>query len=343
MPSCYEYKNRSTNNVNGGAHMKPKVLVTSKLPAESINKLKKVAKVEVHMGKEDLTKVQLINSLQDKDGLVSLLVNEIDKEVLSKVPNLKVISNYAVGFNNIDVKAATERKIIVTNTPDVLTEATADLTWALLLATARRIPESNQYVREGRFSGWKPELLLGRSIHSKTLGIIGMGRIGKAVAERAKGFNMKILYYKRNPLPTETEKELNATYVSLEELLNLSDFITLHAPLTSESYHLIDKKEFRSMRPEAYLINTSRGQLINESALVDALRNNDIAGAGIDVFEQEPFLAPGLSELNNVVLAPHIGSATVETRIEMADLAINNVIAVLTGLPPITPVNRPKN
>ncbi|KHF39565.1 2-hydroxyacid dehydrogenase [Halalkalibacter okhensis] len=319
--------------------MKPKVLVTSELPGDAISRLEEVAEVHVHTSDIDLTKEQLIEQIKDKEGVISLLVNEMDKAVIHAAPKLKVIANYAVGFNNIDLNAATENEVIVTNTPDVLTEATADLAWALLLGSARRIPESDQFVRDGKFEGWKPQLLLGRSVHGKTLGIVGMGRIGEAVAERAKGFNMDVLYYNRRPLPKDKEQRLNATYVEFEELLKLSDFISLHAPLTDDSYHLIGKAELALMKSNAFIINTSRGPLIDEAALVKALANNEISGAGLDVFEREPVLEPNLNQLPNVVLAPHVGSATIETRVEMANLAVDNVIAVLKGLNPLTPVN----
>ncbi len=319
--------------------MKPKVLVTSELPGTALEKLQKIADVHVHTDTVDLAKEQLIDLVSDKDALVSLLVNEIDQTVLDAAPNLKIIANYAVGFNNIDIEAATARNVIVTNTPDVLTEATADLAWALLLGIARRIPESDQFLRDGKFEGWKPNLLLGRSVYGKTLGIIGMGRIGEAVTERAKGFNMNVLYYNRRQLSPEKEKKLNARYVNLEELLCSSDYISLHAPLTDDSYHLIGKRELDLMKPSSYIINTSRGPLINEAELTEALKNNKIAGAGLDVYEREPALEPMLTRLKNVVLAPHVGSATIETRVEMANLTIENVIAVLQGKRPITPVN----
>lgn len=315
------------------------MFIATQLPGEAIERLKEVADVEVHPD-ETLTKSELIKCLQGKDGVVSLLINEIDEEVIKQCPSLKVISNYAVGYNNIDIEAAKQQNIVVTNTPDVLTQATADLAWALLMAVARRIPESDQFVRNGYFTGWKPDLLLGRSVYGKTLGIIGMGRIGEAVAQRAKGFDMRVIYYKRTPLSTEEENALNVTYVSLHELLTSSDFISLHAPLTEKTHHLIDAEEFELMKREAYIINTARGPLINESALVKALSNKEIAGAGLDVFEEEPALAPRLNQLNNVVLAPHIGSATIEARVQMADLAVENLMAVLNGLSPITPVNQ---
>jgi glyoxylate reductase len=319
--------------------MKLKVFITSKLPGNSVNRLKEIAEVEVHTGKENLTKKELMKKIQDKDAVISLLVNEIDQEVLNAAPKLKIISNYAVGYNNINVEAASKRNIVVTNTPDVLTEATADLTWALLLGVARRVPENDRFVREGRFEGWKPGLLLGRSIYGKMIGIIGMGRIGEAVARRANGFNMKILYYNRRQLSRKKEQELNARYVELNELISSSDFVSLHVPLTEESHHLIGREELKLMKHSSYIINTSRGPLIDEAALVNSLKNNEIAGAALDVFEREPLLEPLLDQLDNVVLAPHVGSATIETRIEMANLATDNVIAVLKGLKPITSVN----
>ncbi|OLO28651.1 D-glycerate dehydrogenase [Alkalihalophilus pseudofirmus] len=318
--------------------MKPKVLVTRDLPGEGIERLREVADVEVHTGKEELTKEQLIQAVADKDAIISLLVNEIDAAVMDAAPHLKVISNYAVGFNNIDVDAAQERGIIVTNTPDVLTESTADLTWALLLAVARRIPESDRYTREGKFVGWAPELLLGRTVYGKTLGIIGMGRIGEAVARRAKGFGMNIVYYNRRPLSTEKELELDASYASLEEVISQAEFLSLHTPLTPETRYLIDENELKAMKDTAYLINTSRGPLVNEKALVNALKEKAIAGAGLDVFENEPAIEEELLNFQNVVLAPHIGSATIETRVEMADLAINNTISILKGENALTPV-----
>lgn len=319
--------------------MRPKVLVISQLPGTAINRLKVIADVEVYKGERELSKEELKNLLCDKDGVVSLLVDQFDDEIFESAPNLKIVANYAVGYNNIDIKAATERGIIVTNTPDVLTESTADLTWALLLGASRRIIEGDQFIRSGQFKGWGPTLLLGRSISNKTLGIIGMGRIGQAVAARAKGFNMDVLYYNRRALAEELERDLNAKYVSLEVLLEQSDFVSLHAPLTSESHHVIGEQELMRMKKSAYLINTSRGPLVDEKALVKALQDNEIAGAGLDVFENEPRLEQGLTQLFNVVLAPHVGSATIETRAEMADLAIDNVISVLQGEKPLTPVN----
>jgi glyoxylate reductase len=295
--------------------------------------------VDLNTEARELSKAELKERIRDKDAIISLLVNPMDQEIMDSAPQLKVIANYAVGYNNIDIQEATRRGILVTNTPDVLTGATADMTWALLLGVARRIPECDVFMREGRYTGWYPTLLLGASVSEKTLGIIGMGRIGQAVAARAVGFNMPVLYHNRNRLEPELEQKLNLTYVTLKELFEQSDFVSIHCPYSTETHHLIGEAELKLMKKTAYLINTSRGPLVDENALVAALRDNVIAGAGLDVFEQEPEMHPGLAEMSNVVLAPHVGSATVETRVAMAELAVNNVIAVLFGEKPLTPVN----
>lgn len=319
--------------------MRPKVLITRQLPGNALERLNLIADVDLNTELRELSKAELKERIRDKDAVISLLVNPIDQEIIEAAPQLKVIANYAVGYNNIDVQEATQRGILVTNTPDVLTDATADMTWALLLGIARRIPEGDMFMREGRFTGWYPTLLLGGNISEKTLGIIGMGRIGQAVAARAVGFSMKVLYNNRNRLDSELEQKLNATYVSLEELLEQSDFVSIHSPYSNETHHLIGESQLKRMKKTAYLINTSRGPLVDEKALVAALQAHIIAGAGLDVFEHEPKMQPGLAELSNVVLAPHLGSATVETRVAMADLAVNNVIAVLQGKKPLTVVN----
>jgi glyoxylate reductase len=260
----------------------------------------------------------------------------VDAELMDAGAGLKVIANYAVGFNNIDVQAATERKIPVCNTPDVLTNASADFAWTLLMAAARRLIEGDAMTRAGQFTGWGPELLLGVEVFGKTLGIVGAGRIGQAVAKRALGFDMRTLYYNRSRLPHSVEQELNMEYADLETLLKESDFVSLHCPLTPETRYLIDAEELELMKPTAILINTARGPVVNETALVHALRDKVIWGAGLDVFEDEPALKPGLAELPNVVLAPHIASAATETRAKMADMAVDDVLAVLSG-------RRPKN
>ncbi|MDB5079308.1 MAG: D-glycerate dehydrogenase [Chloroflexi bacterium] len=288
---------------------------------------------------EGFSKSELIARTRDADGLLCLLTDTIDAEVLDQCPNLKVISNMAVGYNNIDVVEATKRGIVVTNTPGVLTEATADFTWALLLAAARRVGEGERLVRSHNWHGWGPLQLLGGAVNGKTLGLIGMGRIGQAVARRAAGFNMDIIYYNRSALEPALENELKLRRVELDELLVTSDYVSLHAPYTNQTHHIINAESLGRMKPTAYLINTSRGPLVDEAALVAALQAGQIAGAGLDVFEKEPELYPGLTELDNVVLAPHLGSATHETRGEMSRLAATNLVAVLRGQRPANPVN----
>ncbi|MBI5253528.1 MAG: D-glycerate dehydrogenase [Euryarchaeota archaeon] len=309
-----------------------KVFVTWRIPEEGLDVLKKEVSVEVNPRDRALTKLEIIEGVREKDGLLCLLTDGIDAEVMDASPNLKVISNYAVGYDNIDIKAATSRGIVVTNTPEVLTETTADFAWALLMACARRIAEADRFTREGKFREWSPTLLTGRDVHGKTLGILGLGRIGSAVARRGKGFNMKILYTGPRR-KRKLEKELGVKYVSKEKLLKESDFVTLHVPLLPTTYHLIGERELKLMKPSAYLINTSRGPVVDESALVVALKKRTIAGAGLDVYEKEPELMEGLAQLDNVVLSPHIASATIETRTRMAMVAAQNVLAALKGTP----------
>lgn len=289
-----------------------KVFVTWRIPEEGLDVLRKEVSVEVNSHDRALSKLEIIKGVREKDGLLCLLTDDIDAEVMDASPNLKVISNYAVGYDNIDIKAATSRGIVVTNTPEVLTETTADFAWALLTACARRVAEADRFTRKGKFRGWSPTLLTGRDVYGKTLGILGLGRIGSAVARRGKGFNMKLLYTEPRR-KKKLEKELGVEYVSKEELLKESDFVTLHVPLLPATYHLIGERELKLMKPSAYLINTSRGPVVDESALVAALKNRTIAGAGLDVYEKEPELMEGLAQLDNVVLSPHIASATIET------------------------------
>lgn len=316
-----------------------KILVTRQIPETGLKLLQDHFEVEVFPHERAMTKEEIIAAVQDKDGLLCLLSDPITAEVIAAAPQLQVIANYAVGYNNVDVQAATKRGIVVCNTPGVLTEATADLAWALLMAVSRRIVESDQYVRAGKFHGWGPLLHLGGDIHGRTLGIIGMGRIGKAIARRgALGFNMRVLYTAHSP-KAEVDGELGAKHVSLEELLRESDYISINCPLTSETRGMIGAKELRLMKKTAYLINTSRGPVVDEKALVEALRAGIIAGAGLDVYEEEPALAPGLTTLDNVVLAAHIGSATTETRNRMAEMNAEDIVAVLTGKRPSNPVN----
>lgn len=317
-----------------------KVYITRRIPEPGIEMIRKEHEVEVNPYDRVLTREELLQAVKGKDGILCLLTDKIDAEVFDAAgPQLKVVSNYAVGYDNIDVNEATKRGIVVTNTPGVLTETTADLAWALILATARRIVEADKFTRAGKYEGWAPMLFLGQDVYGKTLGIIGMGRIGQAVARRAKGFNMKVLYNDIRRIPEELEKELNATFVSLDELIEQSDFVSLHTYLSPETYHLINEERLRKMKKTAYLINTSRGPVVDESALVRALKEGWIAGAGLDVYEFEPKLVPGLAECENAVLLPHIASASVETRTKMATMAAENLLAVLAGKMPPNPVN----
>lgn len=295
--------------------------------------------VDLHEADQPLGPAELIARLKGRQGLVCLITDTIDAPLLAACPDLKVVSNVAVGFNNIDVAAATSRGVVVTNTPDVLTETTADFAWTLLMATARRVVEADRYVREGKFTQWEYMVLLGGDVHGKTLGIIGFGRIGRAIARRALGFNMRVLYQDAVAANPATERELRATRTDTATLLRESDFVTLHTPLLPETQHLINAKSLRTMKKTAYLINASRGPVVDEAALAQALKEGWIAGAGIDVFEREPEVHPALMGLPNVVLAPHIASASSDTRLKMANLAVDNCLAVLEGKTPPTPVN----
>ncbi|MBN9387276.1 MAG: D-glycerate dehydrogenase [Chloroflexi bacterium] len=318
-----------------------KAFVSRAIPPAGLQVLDTATGLEIDYNSHDagLSKADLIARTGQSEGLLCLLTDTIDAEVLASCPNLKVISNMAVGYNNIDVAEATRRGILVTNTPGVLTDTTADLTWALLLAVARRIGEGERLVRAGEWHGWGPLQLLGGEVNGKTLGIIGMGRIGQAVARRALGFNMKVIYHNRSGLDPALESELKATRVGLDELIAKSDFVSLHAPYTKETHHLINAEKLARMQPTSYLINTARGPLVDEAALVAALKNNRIAGAALDVYEEEPVLYPGLRELDNAVLAPHLGSATHQTRGEMSRLAATNLVMALSGKRPLHPVN----
>jgi glyoxylate reductase len=278
----------------------------------------------------------LLEKVRGKDGILCLLTDTIDREVMEAAgPKLKVIANYAVGYNNIDVEEATRRGIMVTNTPGVLTETTADLAWALMMSVARRIVEADRFVRAGKFRGWEPMLLLGTDVYGATLGIVGFGRIGQAMARRALGFDMTVLYYDLQRASEEIEQKYRVRFTPLPELLQTSDFVSLHVPLTKDTYHLIGERELRMMKREAYLINTARGPVVDEKALVRALREGWIRGAALDVFEREPEVELELLELENVVLAPHIGSASYATRTRMAEIAAQNLVKALQGeIPP---------
>ncbi|MBC7128809.1 MAG: D-glycerate dehydrogenase [Thermoplasmatales archaeon] len=310
-----------------------KIFITRRLPDEGMELLKG-HEIEIYEGDTPPSKEEIIEGVRGKDALICLLTDKIDAEVMENGKNLKVIANYAVGIDNIDIAEATKRGIFVTNTPGVLTETVADLAWALMMAIARRIVEGDEFMRQKKFKGWAPMLLLGRDIYGKTLGVIGLGRIGKAFARRASGFSMKILYYSRKR-DEEFEKETGANFVSLKELLEESDFVSLHLPLTKETYHIIGEKELKMMKKTAYLINTSRGKCIDEKALIKALKEGWIGGAALDVYENEPEVSDEILSLKNVVLAPHVGSASYETRSRMAIMVAENVLSALNGkIPP---------
>jgi glyoxylate reductase len=315
--------------------MKPTILVTRRLPQAVMDDLADHFTLEENPFDRTLTREELLQRIKGRDGLLSLLTDRIDHPVMEAAgPQLKIIANYAVGFNNIDLAAASARGILVSNTPGVLTDTTADLTMTLVLAAARRLVEGDRFARAGRFKEWAPLLFLGADVHHKTLGIFGLGRIGSAVARRAQGFDMRILYHNTRRADPEIEKELKALYVGKETLLKEADFVTLHLPLTPSTVHFISTPELSLMRPTAFLINTSRGEVVDEQALVETLKNKRLAGAGLDVFEQEPHIHPALLELDNVILLPHIGSASLETRTRMGLMAAANLKAAFQGLLP---------
>lgn len=317
--------------------MKPILFLTRRIPEPAIKRLEEKFTLKINPYNRALTHQELIEGVKDAEALICLLTDNIDKEVISAAPKLKVISSYAVGYNNIEVEYATQRGIAVCNTPGVLTETTADLTWALILASCRRISESERFLRKGNFKGWEPMLMLGLDVYGKTLGIIGMGRIGQAVAKRATGFDMRIIYY--NDVPVSNTLPFETTETDLQTLLKEADIITLHLPLTKETFHLIGKEEFALMKENAVLINTSRGAVIDEKELIKALSEKRIFSAGLDVYENEPDIPQELLALENVVLLPHIGSASIETRTKMALLAAENAIAVMEGRKPPAQVN----
>src|SRR6266436_3035502 len=318
--------------------MAKNVFISNNLPQGSVGLIPRSYSLDYNDSDAPLSKAELISRLKGKDGLICHIISTIDDEVLAAAPTLKVVANVAVGFNNVDVAAASRHGVIVTNTPDVLTETTADFAWALLMAAARRVVEADRYARAGEWKAWKWDLLWGADIHGKTLGVIGFGRIGRAVARRAGGFNMSILYHDALRADAAAEREFNATFVTKERLLADADFVTVHTNLTVETRHLLDEAALKRMKKTAVLVNAARGPIVDEAALVRALREGWIAGAGLDVFEDEPKIHPGLLPLPNVVLAPHIASASRDTRTGMAILAVRNCVAVLEGKPAITPV-----
>ncbi|MFH1747092.1 MAG: D-glycerate dehydrogenase [Planctomycetota bacterium] len=316
-----------------------RVVLTRRMPSVAAELLKEAGyTTEIHDHDDPPDREEFLRLIHGAAGLITMLSDRIDDEALKAAgPTLKVVANYAVGYDNVDLQACQQRGIRVTNTPGVLTDATADLAWTLILATARHVVPGDQMVRNGRWRGWSPMQLLGLQLSGATLGILGAGRIGSAVARRSLGFDMRVLYTDSNAnLPLE--EQVDATRVDLERLLAESDVLSLHIPMAPEHHHLIGAAQLQTMKPTAILINTARGQIVDEAALVEALRDGQIAGAGFDVYEHEPRLAPGLAELPNVVLLPHLGSATTSTRQQMARMATENVIAVLAGRSPENPV-----
>lgn len=318
--------------------MPPKVLLTQKLLPEAMAYLKNHVDFELAAEGGFPTHEDIMAKIKNKQGLLCLLTEKIDKEIIDAAPELKVIANCAVGFNNIDVTYAREKGIIVTNTPGVLTDTTADLTWALILAAARRIPEADRYTRQQKYNGWKLDLMLGMDLTEKRLGIIGMGRIGQAVALRAHPFKMHVVYYDPHRLSPEEETRHKSAYLPLEALLKTADIITLHTSLNSQTHHLINQSKIELIKRDAILINASRGAVVDEKALADALEEKRIRAAGLDVYEREPEIEKKLLSLDNAVLLPHIGSATYETRLKMARMAAVNLVKVVSGEPPENPV-----
>ncbi|MEH7791840.1 2-hydroxyacid dehydrogenase [Bacillus safensis] len=318
---------------------KPYVYITRKLDEASLTPLKEVAHVEMWPSEDEpCPREELETQAAKADALLTMLSDQIDEPLLSKAPNIKVVANLAVGYDNIDLEAAKKRGITVCHTPDVLTESTADLAFALLMASARRIVEASDWIKDGNWTGWGPLLLAGADVHHKTLGIVGMGSIGTALAKRAKGFNMNVLYHNRSRKP-EAEAQLGVTYAAFEELLKQSDFIVCLTPLTPETKDMFNEKAFDLMKNSAYFINVSRGQTVDEDALYEAVTTGKIAGAGLDVFREEP-VSPShpLTTLRNVTVLPHIGSASVETRKTMMRLCAENIALVLQDEPAKTPV-----
>jgi glyoxylate reductase len=314
----------------------PAILVTRRLPSSVLDKLRSVGDVDVYAGDAAIPPAELRTRIAGTRALVCLLTDAIDRSVIDLAPDLKVIANVDVAFNNVDVAYAASRGIVVTNTPDVLTESVADFTWSLILAVTRRVAEGERLVRRGAWKGWALDLLLGTELRGKQLGLVGLGRIGRAVAARAPAFGMKVAYTSRRELDHP-----GAEPMSLDRLLLTSDIVSLHVPLTDETRHLIDKRALTRMKRSAYLINTARGPVVDEEALAWALQQHLLAGAALDVYEHEPTVHADLLKLENVLLAPHLASATTGTRMAMADLAAENVLAVLAGRPPFTPVAPP--
>jgi glyoxylate reductase len=311
--------------------MKPKVLILHRLLPEAIAYLEEQADCEINAEARCLTKMEILRKVRDKDGLLSLLVDKIDREIIDAGTSLKIIANCAVGYNNIDVPYARKKGIWVSNTPGVLTETTADLTWALIFSVARKIPQADRFTRAGKFRGWELDLFLGKEITRKRLGIVGMGRIGKAVALRAHAFQMEVMYSDTHRLTPEEENRYGAEFLALDELLSTSDVVSIHVSLDPQTHHLISEEKLSLLKKEAILVNVSRGPVVDERALAKALEDHWFWGAGLDVYEREPSVEEKLLSLDNVVLLPHIGSATYETRLKMAMMAAENLVQGAKG------------
>jgi len=324
----------STTEYTLMTNRKPRVLVTREVFDETLDYLRQHCEVLANQDDVPYAPDALAAKLADCEGLMCCLTDRVDAALLAAVPQLKVVANIAVGYNNIDVPACTARGVMATNTPGVLDDSTADLAWTLMLGTARRLPEVERRIRAGEWTGWRLKQWLGVDVHHATLGIVGMGRIGQAIARRAAGFDMKVIYHNRNRIAPELERKANATYVSFDDLLAQADFIVLQVPYSPQTHHLIGAPQLAKMKPTAILINSTRGGVVDDAALIGALKNGMIRGAGLDVFENEPKLNPGFLELDNVVLAPHIGSSTEATRKAMAMLAAQNLVAALRGEAP---------
>lgn len=315
------------------AKVMPSILVTRRLPSSTIARLESAGHIDVHEDRRPLSPEELRRAVAGRDALITMLTDVVDRAVLDAADRLRIVANVAVGFNNIDLQYARARNVIVTNTPDVLTESVASFTWAMILSITRRLGEGERLLRRGEWKGWAFDFLLGTEVKGKQLGLVGFGRIARAVAAKADAFGMRVGYTSRTP-----GEVASATPLSLDRLLNTSDIVSLHLPLTGETRHLIDRRALARMKRSAYLINTSRGPVIDEEALAWALQHGLLAGAALDVYENEPAVHPDLLQLENVVLSPHLGSGTTETRTAMANLAVDNVLAVLAGRPPVTPV-----
>ncbi len=314
--------------------MRPRIFLTRELPPEPMRLLREQTTMEMNVEDRTLNKAELIAGVRGKDGLLCLLTDSIDAEVMDAGADLKVIANFAVGYNNIDADAARERGVVVTNTPGVLTDTTADQAFALLMAAARRVVEGDSLVRSGEWTGWGPVQMLGADVSGATLGIVGMGRIGQAMARRARGFDMDVVYWDPQPLSDGEAEMLNVRFAPLEELLAAADFVSIHVAMNEETRHLLDERRIDMMKSSAILINTARGPIVDEAALARALAGKSIAAAALDVYEREPRVAPALLTMPNVVLAPHLGSATIGTRTKMGLMAVENLLAGCQGQTP---------